>query len=115
MQLRYFSIVNDSSWRLLLKGLPFDATTEEVRALFANNGSVKSVTLVRKGAEPTGSAIVRFASEVEAVRALKDFRDVYVRKRKIEAILDFTEFTQRIQRVHKPIAVDRFRLPLRFF
>ncbi|CDR94832.1 hypothetical protein BBBOND_0111300 [Babesia bigemina] len=86
MQPRYFGFLNDSRWRLLLKG-----------------------------AEPTGTAIVRFASEVEAVRALKDFRDVYLRKRKIEATLDFTDFSQRIQRVHKPIAVDRYRLPLRFF
>ncbi|GIX65374.1 multiple RNA-binding domain-containing protein 1 [Babesia caballi] len=115
MQLRFFTIVNDTRWRLLLKGLPFDVTTEEIRSIFSNNGSIQSVSIVGKGSEPTGCAVVRFESEVEAVRALKNFRDIYIRKRKIFASLDFTDFSQRIQRVYKPIAVDRFRLPLRFF
>ncbi|KAK1936314.1 hypothetical protein X943_002711 [Babesia divergens] len=90
MQLRNFTRLNDCRWRLLLK-------------------------LCSESHAPTGCAIVRFDSELEAVHALKAFGEVYIRKRRIVAALDFTDFPQRIQRVHKPIAVDRFRLPLRFF
>lgn len=115
MQLRNFTRLNDCRWRLLLKGLPFDVTVEEIRSVFSNNGSIISVSIVGKSHAPTGCAIVRFDSELEAVRALKAFEEVYIRKRRIVAALDFTDFPQRIQRVHKPIAVDRFRLPLRFF
>ncbi|GFE55592.1 RNA binding protein protein, putative [Babesia ovis] len=115
MQFRTFTQLEDCRWRLLLRGLPFDVTQGEIRSVFSNNDRITSVTIVAKGSTPTGCAVVRFASEIEAIRALKSFKDVYIRKRQIEATLDFTDFSQRIQRIHKPIAVDRFRLPRRYF
>ncbi|KAK1443266.1 hypothetical protein BgAZ_201420 [Babesia gibsoni] len=115
MQLRRFTLINDCRWRLLLKGLPFDVTGEEIRGIFANRSSIQSVSLVGKSNASTGCAIVRFNSELEAVQALKNLGEVYIRKRKVEASLDFTDFSQRIEKIHKPTLVDRFRLPSRFY
>ncbi|KAG6439912.1 RNA recognition motif domain containing protein [Babesia bovis T2Bo] len=115
MQQRAIKQLEDCSWRLLLKGLPFDVTQQDIFTLFKHTDSITSITILTKGNTPTGSAIVRFASENDVTRALKSLKEPFIRKRKVEATLDITDFSHRIQTVHKPIAVDRFRLPRRYF
>jgi len=74
-------------WRLIVRNLPFSATTNQVKELFSKYGNVKNVTLATKSdGKSRGFAFVQFDTKNNAQKAMNE--------------LNATQFLER------PIAID---------
>jgi len=71
--------------RLYVGNLPYTSTEEELSALFAQAGTVQSVTLIkdRDTGRSKGFAFVEMASQAEAQKAIDQFHGTKLKERDI--------------------------------
>ena len=74
------------STKLYVGNLPYDATEEELNELFAQAGSVQSVTVVtdRETGRPRGFGFVEMATEEAARKAISMFNGQMLHDRQIK-------------------------------
>ncbi|KAF5153414.1 RNA recognition motif family protein [Theileria parva strain Muguga] len=109
---RNFSTFKDLNFRLLVKGLPFDVTESDIKQLFTGF-NLSSIHFITRRNKPLGSCYV-YLEENEAKDAIKLLNGKFFKQKKLEVTLDLLKIDDRIQLVHKPESVDRFREPSRY-
>jgi RNA recognition motif-containing protein len=72
--------------KLYVGNLPYDATEEELKQLFAQAGNVRSVALItdRATGQPKGFAFVEMESRAEMQKAISMFNGYRLRERQIK-------------------------------
>ncbi|EKX72118.1 hypothetical protein BEWA_045820 [Theileria equi strain WA] len=100
-------------YRLLVKGLPFTATKEDLVDLF-KGFDPSTVLLISRRKRFVGSAYVYLEEETKALEACKLLNGSFFKDRKLDVSLDFLNFGSRIQPVYRPISMDRYRNPSRY-
>eukprot|EP00124_Ichthyophonus_hoferi_P004561 Ihof_evm1s519 gene=Ihof_evmTU1s519 len=71
--------------RVFVRGLPFDATNEELEALFGDVGPVKECFVVKdkESSTPKGFGFVKFALKDDAITAKKKLNNSLFKGRRI--------------------------------
>ncbi|KAL7271909.1 Multiple RNA-binding domain-containing protein 1 [Rhizina undulata] len=94
--------------KIIIKNLPFEATKKDVRALFGQYGTLRTVRVPKKfGGVARGFAFAEFVTAREAENAMDSLRDTHLLGRRL--VLDFAaqeaeNAEEEIERMSKKVA-----------